>query len=203
MSLDVAERPAPWLKAGFLFAMKKVLFSCLLLASAMLCRAADTKPVEEVFSRYWNALAKGDYARAAAEILPSDLEEAKAALLPVFVAAQTKQDAELQEMVKVFFGRTVGKARETLPAAEVFAGLGRLMAAQDPELAEAMKQAKMEIIIARIAGEEAEVHYHLTLPGGANNVDVDALVRKNGRWWMRSLDEAKAIAEQIKARLAK
>lgn len=184
--------------------MKKLLLPLVLLASAALCRAADTKPVEEVFVRYWKAFAKGDYVQAAADILPSDLEEAKAALLPVLVAAQTKQDPEVQEMVKIFFGRTVGKARETMSPADVFAGLSRLIAAQDPELAEAMKEAKVEVIISRLPEPDvAEVHYQIILKNGGSDTDADFLARKNGRWWMRATAEAKEIAAQLKARISK
>src|SRR5262245_54642223 len=88
--------------------------------------AADSKPIETVFQRYWSSYAKKDFIKAAADVLQSDLEEAKKALLPVFLEGQMHKDKEVQEMVAAFFGRTVGKSRETMSPQEVFAGMNRL-----------------------------------------------------------------------------
>lgn len=181
--------------------MRKTLLFLIAFTLCAVARAADTKPAEEVFLRYWAAFAKGDYVRAAAEVLPSDLEEAKTALLPVFIAAQAKPAADLQEMTKLFFGRTVGKARETMSAVDVYVGLMRLVAATDPAFTEAVKDAKVEIIIAREPGPDlVEVHYQMIIRGDSDT-DSETLARKNGRWWLKLNAEAKEIAEQLKEKL--
>src|SRR5688572_33362333 len=105
--------------------MKKLLVLALALSTVSF--AADTKPIEDVFHRYWTAYVKKDFARAAADVLPSDLDDAKAALLPIFLEAQSRTDKETQDIVTTFFGRTVGKARETVSPADVCAGLNRLI----------------------------------------------------------------------------
>src|SRR5688572_19731309 len=73
-------------------AMKKLILLTLALIINTASFAADTKPIEEVFQRYWSAYAKKDFVKAAADVLPSDLEDAKTALLPVFLQAQTSKE---------------------------------------------------------------------------------------------------------------
>src|SRR5438045_1176639 len=102
--------------------MKKA-FLLLTLLLTSVSFAADNKPIEDTFNRYWSAYSKRDFATAAADVLPSDLDNAKTVLLPVFLGAQTHKSKEVQEIVTAFFGKTVGKAREALPPVEVFAGL--------------------------------------------------------------------------------
>jgi hypothetical protein len=179
--------------------MKKTLLLLVALTFAGAAFAANTQPVEEVFQRYWSAYAKKDFAKAAAEMLPSDLEETKAAVLPVFLAAQGHKEKEVQEMVALFFGRTVGKARETMSPADVFAALNRIIMAGDPQMFELLKDAAVSIIFVRTpAPDEAEVHFQVTIRG-ESDTDSEALSRKNGRWWVRVKDEPKDVAAQFKA----
>lgn len=163
--------------------------------------AADTKPIEDVFNRYWSAYAKKDFARAAADVLPSDLEEAKAALLPVFLEAQNHRGKEVQEMVTAFFGRTVGKARESLTPQEVFAGLNRLITGGNPEFFELLKNASVSIIfVRRPDAENAEVHFQVTVQG-QSDTDSEALTNKNGRWWVRISEDPREVAAHFKEML--
>ncbi len=178
--------------------MKKAFLLIAALTLSAVAFGADTKPVEEVFQRYWGAFAKKDLVKAAAEVLPSDLEETRAALLPVFLGAQSHKDKEVQEMLSLFFGRTVGKARESMTAVEVYAGINRIVMAGNPQFFESLKDASVSIIFVRTpAAEEAEIHYQVTLRG-ASDTDADGLVKKNGRWWIRVKEDPKEAATQFK-----
>ena len=183
--------------------MKKLLLLSLAMSFAAVALAADTKPVEEVFTRYWGAYSKKDFAKAATDVLPADLDDAKTALLPVFLEAQTHKDKDVQDVVNAFFGRTVGKARESLAPAEVFAGLNRVITANNPDFFEVLKDAKLSIIFIRAVDDDnAEVHFQVTVRG-ESDTDSESLTRKNGRWWVRINEDPKEVAAQFKARLTK
>lgn len=183
--------------------MKKVFFLFALIACAVASRAADAKTVEEAFNRYWLAYAKKDFVKAAAEILPSDLETTKAALLPVFLAGQTSKAKEAPDVLSAFFGKTVGKARETMSAVEVFAGLNRVVSAASPELFEALKDAPVSIIFVRsISPEAAEIHFQVTVRG-VSDTDAEELAKKDGRWWVKIKDDPKEAALNFKELFSK
>ena len=183
--------------------MKKLIILTLSLILCATCSAADTKPIEDVFQRYWGAYAKKDFARAATDVLPSDLDKAKAALLPVFLEAQTRTEKHIQEMVTAFFGRTVGKARDSVSPQEVFAGLNRLITAGNPEFFELLKNASLSIIfVRRPDADSAEVHFQVTVRG-QSDTDSEALTKKDGRWWLRINEDPKEIATHFKEMMAK
>lgn len=184
--------------------MKKVFLLLISFTVAAASWAADTKPAETVFQRYWAAYAKKDFSKAAADVLPSDLDALKAAVLPVFLAGQTSKAKEAQEILAAFFGRTVGKARETMSAQEVFAGLNRVVAAESPDLFEVFKDASVSIIFVRsLAADSAEVHFQLMVRGGQSDTDAEALVNKDGRWWVRVRDDPKDAAASFKELFSK
>lgn len=179
--------------------MKKLLILLTTLAFSAIAMAADNAPIEAMFQKYWDAYAKKDFAKAAAEVLPSDLEEAKTEILPVFLAAQAHKKKEAQEIVNIFFGKAVGKARESLPPAEVFAGLNRVITANNPDFFEMLKEAKTTIVFVRTPdNDNAEVHFQVTVRG-ASDMDAERLTKKNGRWWLRFSEDPKNVAAQFKA----
>jgi hypothetical protein len=181
--------------------MKKA-FLLLALTLTTLAFGADNKPIEDTFNRYWAAYSRKDFAAAAAEMLPSDLENAKTILLPVFLGAQTHKSKEVQEVVTAFFGKTVGKARESLSPAEVFAGLNRIISGNNPDMFEAFKVATTSIVfVRRPKDDEAEVHFQVSVKGSAE-MDAEGLIRKNGRWWIRLNDDPQEAANQFKAMFA-
>jgi hypothetical protein len=183
--------------------MKKLIGLVLALAICAVSQAADTKPIEDVFQRYWSAYAKKDFIRAAADVLPADLDGAKTALLPVFLEAQTRTEKEVQDMVVTFFGRAVGKARETLPPQEVFAGLNRLITAGNPQFFDLLKDASLSIIFVRRPDDDnAEVHFQVTVRG-QSDTDSETLTKKDGRWWLRINEDPHEIAAHFKQMLAK
>jgi hypothetical protein len=183
--------------------MKKLIVLALSVILCAACSAADTKPIEDVFQRYWGAYAKKDFARAAADVLPADLDAAKNALLPVFLGAQARPEKEVQQMVTEFFGRTVGKSRENLSPQEVFAGLNRLVTAGNPEFFELLKTAALSIIFVRTPDENnAEVHFQVTVRG-QSDTDSESLTKKDGRWWLRINEDPREIAAHFKEMLAK
>jgi hypothetical protein len=184
-------------------AMKKLLALTLALTLNVAAFAANTQPIEDVFQRYWSAYSKKDFVKAAADVLPSDLEEAKAALLPVFLQAQSHKDKEVQEMVTTFFGRIVGKSRETLSTQDVYAGLNRLITAGNAEFFEVLKDAALSIIFVRRPDDDnAEVHFQVTIRG-QSDTDAETLTKKNNRWWVRINEDPKAVAAHFKEMLAK
>jgi hypothetical protein len=183
--------------------MKKLIALALAVSLCASSFAADNKSIEEVFQRYWSAYVKKDFVRAAADVLPGDLEDAKTALLPVFLEAQTRTEKEAQEIVTTFFGRTVGKARESLSPQEVFAGLNRLITAGNPQFFEVLKDATLSIIFVRRPDDDnAEVHFQVIVQG-QSDTDAEALTRKNGRWWLRINEDPKEIAAHFKTILRK
>lgn len=182
--------------------MKNAFLLLLSLTVAAASYAADTKPVEEAFQRYWGAYSKKDFAKAATEILPSDLEATKAAVLPVFLANQNSKAKDAAEVLAAFFGKTVGKSRETMSAADVFVGLNRVVAAGSPELFEALKDATVSIIFVKsVSADAAEIHFQVMVRG-QGDTDAESLVKKDGRWWVKVKDDPKETAASFKALFA-
>ena len=183
--------------------MKTLLSLTLTLLLTSAAFAADTKPIEDAFQRYWSAYAKKDFAKAAADVLPSDLEDAKKALLPVFLEAQGQKEKEAQELLTAFFGRTVGKARENMSPQDVFAGLNRIITSSNPEFFELLKDASVSIIFVRTPdADNAEVHFQVTVRG-QSDTDAESLTKKDGRWWVRINEDPQQVAAQFKAMFAK
>ena len=181
--------------------MKKA-FLFLALTLTTLSFAADNKPIEDAFNRYWAAYSKKDFNAAAALVLPSDLENAKTVLLPVFLGAQAHKSKEVQEIVNLFFGKTVGTARSSLSPVEVYAGLNRIISGNNPDMFEAFKVATTSIVfVRRPKDDEAEVHFQISVKGAAD-MDAEGLVRKDGRWWVKLNEDPKEAAEQFKAMFA-
>ncbi len=179
--------------------MKKPIALFLALVFATSSWAANTKPIEDVFQRYWNAFAKKDFTKAAADVLPSDLEEIKTVLVPALIAASTSKEKEVQEFVATFFGKTVGKSREMIPPAEAFAGLMRVMTAGNPQLFDIPKEASTTVVFVRTPdADNADVHFQISVRG-QGDMDVEPLTRKNGRWWVKLKEDPKELAAQIKA----
>lgn len=182
--------------------MKNAFLLMLSLTVAAASFAADTKPVEAAFQRYWGAYSKKDFAKAATEILPSDLEATKTAVLPVFLANQNSKAKDAAEVLTAFFGKTVGKARETMSGADVFVGLNRVVAAGSPELFEVLKDATVTIIFVKsVNADEAEVHFQVMVRG-QGDTDAESLVKKDGRWWVKVKDDPKETAASFKALFA-
>jgi hypothetical protein len=178
--------------------MKKLISLLALAAFAVVSQAADTKPVETTFQRYWSSYAKKDFAKAAADVSPSDLEATKAAVLPVFLAGQGSTAKDAAEVLSAFFGKTVGKARETMSAVDVFVGLNRVVAAGSPELFEVLKDAAVSIIFVRSVSEDAaEIHFQVMVRG-QGDTDAESLVKKDGRWWVKIKDDPKQTADSFK-----
>ena len=182
--------------------MKTVLLLALTLMLSAASYAADTKPVEEVFERYWSAYSKKNLAKAADDILPTDLENLKKEILPVFLANQAPKDKEALEMVSLFFERRVGSARQNMSPIDVYAGLNRIVMAGNPQMFELLKDAMVSVIFVRTpAPDEAEIHFQVTVRG-ESDTDAETLAKKNGRWWIRLKDDPKDTAEQFKQILA-
>lgn len=183
--------------------MKQVLLIALALTVSVVAHAANTQPIEDVFQRYWSAYARKDATKAATDVLPSDLEEMKAAVLPIFLGAQSSKAKETQEILGLFFGRTVGKARESFSAVDVYAGLNRLVMAGDPQMFDSLKDASLTIIFVKTpSANEAEVHFQIMLRG-ASDTDSEKLLNKSGRWWVRVKDDPQETAAHFKQLFAK
>lgn len=182
--------------------MKQALALILALAFASVSAASSTQPIEDTFQRYWAAFVKKDFAKVTTEILPSDLEDLKKAVLPIFVGAQGHKVKEAQELVVAFFGRTVGKSRETMSAQEVFAGLNRVLMTGNPQLFDMLSQAKTTIVFVRTPDvDNAEIHFQLVLQG-EGDMEVETLTKKDGRWWMRLKEDPRETAEGFKQMFA-
>ena len=180
------------------FPMKNFLRFFIGFSVAAVAFAAEPKPIEETFEGYWSAYVRKDFPRVTADILPSDLEDTKAALLPVFLAAQTSKEKDALTVVTAFFGRTVGKARESLSPQEVFAALHRVTIAANPDFFEVLKEAKIAVVFVRTPdADNAEIHYQISIRG-ETQIEVDRLVKKDGRWWMRVKEDPRETAAQFK-----
>lgn len=180
--------------------LKKALIFLIGASVAAVSFAAESASVEDLFQRYWSAFVRKDFVRVAADILPSDLEDTKSALLPVFLAAQSHKDKEVQAIVTAFFGRTVGKARENLSPQEVYIALHRVTLAGAPDFFEVLKNAKTSVVFVRTpTPDTAEVHYQITV-GSESDMEVDSFIKKDGRWWVRVKEDPRDTAAQFKAR---
>jgi hypothetical protein len=119
-------------------------------------------------------------------------------VLPVFLANQSSKAKDAPEVLAAFFGKTVGKARETMSAVEVFAGLNRIVAAGSPELFEVLKDATVSIIFVRsLAADSAEIHFQVMVRG-QGDTDAESMVKKDGRWWVKIKDDPKQTAQSFK-----
>jgi hypothetical protein len=178
--------------------MKTAFLLALMLIVNAASYAADTKPVEEVFNRYWSAYSKKNLAKAAEDILPEDMENLKKEILPVFLANQSPKEKEAQDIVALFFERRVGQQRANMTPADVYAGLNRIVMASNAQMFDVLKDATISIIFVRSTGpDDAEIHFQVTLRG-ESDTDAESLSKKNGRWWIRLKDDPKETAAQFK-----
>ena len=178
--------------------MKTALLLALMLIVDAASYAADTKPVEEVFNRYWSAYSKKNLAKAAEDILPEDLDNLKKEVLPVFLANQSPKEKEAQELVSLFFERRVGQQRTNMSPADVYAGLNRIVMAGNAQMFDVLKDAAISIIFVRSIGpDDVEIHFQVSLRG-ESDTDAESLSKKNGRWWIRLKDDPKETAAQFK-----
>ncbi len=183
--------------------MKKAFLFLLSLTVVAASYAADTKPIEDAFQRYWSAYSKRDFAKASADYLPSDLEAVKAAVLPVFLANANPKSKDGQAIVGAFFDKTVGKARESMTGADVMAGLNRVVALGSPGMFEAFQQASLTIVFVRTpTPDTAEVHFQIMVRGNSD-MDMEQLVKKDGRWYIHVKDDPKGAADTFKELLTK
>lgn len=182
--------------------MKKLLILLTTLAFSAIAIAADNAAIEAQFQKYWDAYAKKDFTKAGAEIFPADLEELKTEVLPVFVSAQSHPKKQAQEIVNLFFGKAVGKARESMSPSEVFAGFCRVITGNNPDYFDLLKEAKTSIVFVRTPdNDNAEVHFQITFRG-ESDMNAERLIKKNGRWWMRITEDPKEVAAQFKQAFA-
>jgi hypothetical protein len=116
----------------------------------------------------------------------------------VFLANQNSKSKEGQIVAAAFFDKTVGKARETMTATDVYAALNRVVVASSPEMFEAFKEASLTIVFVRnVAPDAGEVHFQIMVRG-QSDMDMETLGKKDGRWFIRIKDDPKSTAENFK-----
>jgi hypothetical protein len=77
------------------------------------------------------------------------------------------------------------------------------VAAGSPDLFDGLKDAAVSLIFVRaVSPESVEIHFQVTLRGNSDT-DMEALVKKDGRWWVKIKDDPKEAAANFKQLFAK
>jgi hypothetical protein len=87
----------------------------------------DEKMIEATMQEFWSAWTGQDLQKAATYIAPQELEKGKSALLPVFLASQSNEAQDIQEITNIFFGKAKGVNRSELSKEDVFVGINKVV----------------------------------------------------------------------------
>jgi hypothetical protein len=159
--------------------------------------AADEDNVRRVFFTYWKSFASSDFSAAGATISPDDLVAAKRELLPVFLTISENPAKDAQQFTSAFFGQLPASKRTGLTPLEVYASLNRLIASVSLDMFKALSSATTEIDRVQISDSDAIVHYRVVFQG-ISNADTEALVKKDGKWWLRLKENPQETAKKFR-----
>ena len=171
--------------------------SFLLVLGCTSAPASDEDSIRQVFAAYWKSFGASDFSAAGERILPEDLIEAKKAILPVFLSVAGLPAKDAQQIASAFFEKVPPEKRSALTPLEVFASLSKLVFTATPELSQALSSLKTEIDRVQITASDATVYYRVIMQGVSQS-DTEALVKRDGKWWLRLKEDPRETAKKFR-----
>ena len=165
--------------------MKRFLFvvGCVIMHACAF--AAGNHDVSQRMQDYWSSYSNGDFGKAASFILPSDLDDMKTELLPIFVAVGQSTERELQTVARLFFAEVPTGDNSQMSPKQVFVGFNKFIYAANPELFSALQQSAIEVVdVAWSSDSEVVVSYRITIQDTPVS-DVERFQKRGEKWYLR------------------
>ncbi len=176
----------------------KRLIPLLLIVFSSLLMASDEDEVRARFDAYWAAFSQKDFATAAEYMDPAELAQTQQLMRPLFLEAAGNPDAEIREIVSWFYTGVPEGRRETMSAAEVFAGINQIIVNSQPEVFDLLGVADVTIKSVHLRGADTAILvYELSLLD-ASEEDTQYFSRHDGQWYLKFRDDPAKVAEQFR-----
>ncbi len=179
--------------------MKRLLLTLAFLTTATMAFAGGQDLIREQMESYWAALQADDFRGAAEYMYPGDLDDAKEALLPVFLEAS--KIPELREGVEPFFAGIPEGERETMTPHQVFAGVTHFAFFTNPQIGTIIKGCTITpTTIEMTAEDSATLSYDMSYDG-QTRPGMETFKKVDGRWYLRAKESPWAVARKIRTAL--
>lgn len=158
----------------------------LVYAISSLSFAGDTEEVTKKFRGYWADFSSARLSSVSQYIIPSDLERARNAFMPIFLNLSKSQNPRLRQQADVFFGNIPIELRTKMPPNELYMGLHRIIFSMSPKFLEILKGSTAQIDrIQFTSADEATVYYSVKFPNGSEGQDTEYFKKVDGQWFLR------------------
>jgi len=165
--------------------MRSLVFLVGLVILQSFASAADEDDVSKRMQDYWSAYSRAEFSMAASFVIPSDLNEMKAELLPVFLTLSKSTDPELQPIAAIFFSGIPVESYLEMSPLQVFIGLNRFIFTANPQLVSAVGQSTIEVTdVSWSTSGEATVSYRMIIQNTPVS-DFERFKKHKGQWYMR------------------
>ena len=160
--------------------------------------AANEDDVTRRMQDYWSVYARAEFGLAADFVVPSDLSELKAEILPLFIAVNKSNDPELQSIAAVFFSDIpIGSYSEMSPR-QVFVALNNFIYALNPQLLSAIRQSSIEVTdVSWSSSGEATLSYRMVIQNTPVS-DFERFKKYKGQWYMHLKESPKDTAYKFR-----
>jgi hypothetical protein len=170
----------------------------LLLALAGGAARASESDVTTLMEDYWRAYARSDFAAAAAYLDPRDTAALKEGLLPLFLRAAESRNVNVVPLVKAFFAGVPAGQHDTMDAAQVFAGMNRMMRDVMPQVYAELDRTTIRVTLVTLPGDgTATVEYAIRVQG-EDVTESDRANLHEGRWYLRTRDSPAVTIERFR-----
>lgn len=148
--------------------------------------ASNAKTPKEIMHSYWGEFSEANFDKTYNYIHPSDLDELKSVILPIFLEAQDSKIEEVRDIVSVFFGKiTQKKDREMMSRKDVYIGVHSIIFKARPELMSFLKKTKINITEVDQKNDQATLYYHLLINDmRQKGTDYEKLEKFNDKWFL-------------------
>jgi len=160
--------------------------------------AANEDDVTRRMQDYWSVYSKAEFGLAADFVLPSDLVEMKAEILPIFITVNRSDDPEFQSIAAVFFSDIpIGSYSEMSPR-QVFIALNNFIYALNPQLLSAIRQSTIEVKdVSWSTSGGATVSYRMIIQNTPVS-DFERFKKYRGQWYMHLKESPKDTAYKFR-----
>lgn len=160
--------------------------------------AADDETIAQRMQDYWGAYTRAEFSEAAGYVLPADLREMKAQLLPVFLSINESTDPNLRSFAGQFFAGMPAAAYADMSPLQVFVALNRFVFNLNPDLMSAIRQSSIEISeVSRSDADNAAVIYRVVILD-TPATDFERFRRHRGQWYLRLKEPPRDTAQKFR-----
>lgn len=150
--------------------------------------------VKNTMNKYWSAFSASQLSEVSKLIYPTDLEEMKLYIVPVFEKATKSDIPEARQMAGIFFDKSSPESWSSLSPEDVFVRFNRLLTVMSPQMFELIKDTRLTTIDVYFAGvTEATVYYSVEI-GGQQASDTERLTLHENTWYLRTKESPRNTA---------